>query len=237
MSRTSIEIPPAVPKPGTAGGSKNSSFTLLIRRHFSCSSDNDLACGSFALGPVFQVDDTGARIRAAAFGQNLVTGQRGDGRDLLDLFRDLLELLGFRVGVLQRGAWRRLEDGVDDALVLARDKTGSELAVDDHDRHGKACDDGQGQRAARGDSPHQPGITVGDPLDGAIKGLPHERQKNEPEADRPPQLIRDIGDPAQDQQPAQRHKQFGRQSARPFHVARVGVGAGRASRCRRGCGA
>ena len=33
-----MEMPPAVPKPGTAGGSKNSSFTLLIRRHFSSSS-------------------------------------------------------------------------------------------------------------------------------------------------------------------------------------------------------
>ena len=83
---------------------------------------NDLARGPLALGPVFQVDDTGPRVRAAAFGQNLVTGQRGDGGDFLDLLGDLLELLGLGVGVLERGARRRLEDGVDDALVLARDK-------------------------------------------------------------------------------------------------------------------
>lgn len=33
-----MEKPPAAPKPGTAGGSKNSSFTLLNPRHFSSSS-------------------------------------------------------------------------------------------------------------------------------------------------------------------------------------------------------
>src|SRR6202042_1606560 len=90
---------------------------------------NDLACGSLAVGPVFQVDDTGSRVRAAAFGQDFITGQRGDGGDFLDLLGDRLELQGFGVGVLERGAWRRLEDGVDDALVLARYKTRRELRV------------------------------------------------------------------------------------------------------------
>ena len=77
-----------------------------------------------------QVDDTGPRVRAAAFGQDLVTGQRGDRSDFLDLLGDRLELLGLGVGVLERGARRRLEDGVDDALVLARDETRRELRVD-----------------------------------------------------------------------------------------------------------
>ena len=35
LSRSRMEKPPAAPKPGTAGGSKNSSFTLVILRHFS----------------------------------------------------------------------------------------------------------------------------------------------------------------------------------------------------------
>ena len=185
----------------------------------------------------FQVDDAGPRVRAAALGQNLVTGQRGDGGDFLDLLGDLLELLGFGVGVLERGARRRLEDGVDDALVLARDEARRELRVDNDDTGGKAHDDGHGQRAARGDPPHDRGITARDLLDGAVERAPHERQKNEPEANRPPQLIRQIRDSAQDQQPSQRNKQLDPQSARPFPVARVGVGLSSSDRCRRGCGA
>ena len=39
------------------------------------------ACG----GPVFQVDDTGPRVQAPAFGQNLITGQRGDRGDFFEL--------------------------------------------------------------------------------------------------------------------------------------------------------
>ena len=35
---------------------------------------NNLARGPLALGPVFQVDDAGAGVRAAPFGQDLVTG-------------------------------------------------------------------------------------------------------------------------------------------------------------------
>src|SRR5205814_9267336 len=106
---------------------------------------DDLARGPLAVGPGLQVDDAGPRVRAAAFGQDFITGQRGDGGDLLDLLDDRLELLGFGVGILERGAWRRLEDGVDDALVLARDKTRRELRVDDNDTGGKAPDDGHGQ--------------------------------------------------------------------------------------------
>ena len=166
---------------------------------------DDLACGPLAVGPGLQVDDAGSRVRAAAFGQDLVTGQRGDGGDFLDLLGDLLELLGLGVGVLERGARRRLEDGVDDALVLARDEAGRELRVDDDDAGGKAPDDGHGQRAARDDPPHDRGITARDLLDGAVERTPHERQKDEQEADRPPQLIRQIRDSAQDQQPSKQH--------------------------------
>ena len=89
---------------------------------------DDLACGPLAVGPGLQVDDAGPRVRAAALGQDLVTGQRGDGGDFLDLLGDLLELLGLGVGVLERGARGRLEDGVDDALVLARDEAGRRAA-------------------------------------------------------------------------------------------------------------
>ena len=98
-----------------------------------------------------------------------------------------------------------------------------ELRVDDDDAGGKAPDDGHGQRAARGDPPHDRGITARDLLDGAVEGAPHERQEDEQEADRPPQLIRQIRDPAQDQQPAQRDEQLDPEPARPLPVARVGV--------------
>ena len=138
-------------------------------------------------------------------------------------FAIVLELLGFGVGVLERGPWRSLEDGVDDALVLARDKTRGELRVDDSNSGGKAPDDDHGQRAAGGDAPHDRGITARDFLDGAVKRLPHERQKNEQEASRPPQLIRQIRYSAQDQQPSERKKQLDSQSAPLFPVVRVGV--------------
>ena len=105
-----MEKPPAAPKPGTAGGSKNSSLTLVISTAFFLELLNDLARGQLAVGPVLQVDDTGPRVRAAALGQNLVTGQRGDGGDFFDLFGDLLELVGLGVGVLERRARRRLDD-------------------------------------------------------------------------------------------------------------------------------
>ena len=98
-----------------------------------------------------------------------------------------------------------------------------ELRVDNDNAGGKAPDDGHGQRAARDDPPQDRGITARDLLDGAVKRTPHERQKNEPEANRPPQLIRQIRDSAQDQQPSQRKQQLDSQSARLFHVARVGV--------------
>ena len=168
---------------------------------------NDLPRGPLALGPVFQVDDTGPRVRAAAFRQDLVTGDRSDGGDFFDFFGNLLELLGLGVGVLERGARRRLEDRVDDALVLARDKTSRELRVDDDNAGGKAPDDGQGQRAARDDPPQDRGITARDLFDSAIKRTPHERQENEQEADRPPQIIRQISDPSQDQRPTNRIQQ------------------------------
>ena len=80
-----MEKPPAAPKPGTAGGSKNSSLTLDISRPFSSSSCNDLLRGHLAFGPGLQIDETGPRVRAAALGQNLVTGQRGDRVDSFDL--------------------------------------------------------------------------------------------------------------------------------------------------------
>ena len=50
-----------------------------------------------------------------------------------------------------------------------------------------------------------------------------KRQKNEQEAGRPPQLMRQIRHSPQDEQPSQRDKQPRSQPARPFHVARVGV--------------
>ena len=160
-----------------------------------------------------------------------------------DLLGDLLELVGLGVGVLERGARRRLEDGVDDALVLARDETSRELRVDDDDAGGKAPDDGHGQRAAGDDPPQDPGIAARDLLDGAVERTPHEGQEDEQEADRPPQLIRQISDRAQDQQPAEHIQQLDPQSARPFHVL-VSVSAvcvsGRCRSCgvvRCGCGA
>ena len=83
--------------------------------------------------------------------------------------------MGLGVGVLERGARRRLEDRVDDALVLARDKTSRELRVDNNNAGGKAPDDGHGQRAACDDPPQDPGITARDLLDSAVKRTLHER--------------------------------------------------------------
>ena len=77
--------------------------------------------------------------------------------------------LGLGVGVLERRARRRLDDCVDDALVLARDKAGREPRVDEKNAGGKAPDDGHGQRAACDDPPQDPGITARDLLDGAVK--------------------------------------------------------------------
>ena len=67
-----------------------------------------------------------------------------------------------------------------------------ELRVDNNNAGGKAPDDGHGQRAARDDPPQDPGITARDHLDSAVKRTPHEGQKNEQEANRPPQIIRQI---------------------------------------------
>ena len=60
------------------------------------------------------------------------------------------------------------------------------------DAGGKAPDDGHGQRAARDDPPQDPGITARDLLDAAVKRTLHKGHKNEQEADRPPQIIRQI---------------------------------------------
>ena len=214
---------PGGAKAGNRGRFKELELHVAQRAAFFFEVHNDLACRSLAFGPGLQVDDTGSRVRAAAFGQNFITGQRGHGGDFFDLLGDLLELLGFGVGVLERGAWRRLEDGVDDALVLAWDKARRELRVDSSDAGGKASDDGHGQRAARSDPPYDRGITARDLLDGAVKRLPHERQKNEQEASRAPQLIRQIRYSAQDQQPSKPQKQLDSQSARLFAVARFGL--------------
>ena len=70
------------------------------------------------------------------------------------------------------------------------------------DAGGKAPDDGHGQHAARDDPPQDRGIAARDLLDGAVERTLHEGQKNEQEADRPPQMIRQISDRRQDQQPA-----------------------------------
>ena len=97
--------------------------------------------------------------------------------------------------------------GVDDALVLARDKARRKLRVDNKNAGGKAPDDGHGQHAACDDPPQDPGITARDLLDSAVKRTPQKRQKNEQEADRPPQIIRQIRYWRQDQQPSKNIQQ------------------------------
>ena len=175
LSRSTHGEPPGRAKAGNRGRLKELELDVGHPTAFFLEFFNDLARGPLAVGPVFQVDDTGPRVRAAAFGQNLVTGQRGDGGDFFDLFGDRLQLVGLGVGVLERRARRRLEDCVDDALVLARDKAGRELRVDNVNAGGKAPDDGHGQRAARDDPPQDRGITARDLLDSAVKRTLHER--------------------------------------------------------------
>ena len=133
-----MEKPPAAPKPGTAGGSKNSSFTLEISLPFLLELLDDLLRGQLAFGPGLQIDETGPRVRAAALGQNLVTGQRGDRGDAFDLFGDRLQFVGLGVGVLKRRARRRLDDPIDHALVLERNKAGRKLDVHQVNADGKA---------------------------------------------------------------------------------------------------
>src|SRR5262249_9591824 len=101
--------------------------------------------------------------------------------------------MGLGVGVLERGAWRRLEDGVDDALVLARDKTSREPHIYKEDASGKAPDDRHAQHAEWDDPPQDPGITARDLLNRAVKRTLQKGQKNEEEANRSPQMIRQIG--------------------------------------------
>ncbi len=50
-----MEKPPAAPKPGTAGGSKNSSLTLDICRHFSSSSSMICVAVSLRSDQVFKL--------------------------------------------------------------------------------------------------------------------------------------------------------------------------------------
>ena len=76
-----------------------------------------------AIVPRFQVDEAGARVGSAAFGHDLVPRQRRYRRDLRDLRAYLLQVLRNFVGGLQRRTRRRLDDGVDGALVLAGDET------------------------------------------------------------------------------------------------------------------
>ena len=119
---------PGSAEAGNRGGFKELELDVGQPAAFFLEFFNDLPRGPLALGPVFQVDDTGPRVRAAAFGQDLVTGDRSDRGDFFDFFGNLLEFLGLGVGVLEGGARRRLQDRVDDALVLARDKTSRESA-------------------------------------------------------------------------------------------------------------
>ena len=110
-------------KAGNRGGFEEFELHVAYPAALILKVGNQLARGSRALGPVFQIDDAGPRVRAAAFGQNLIAGQRCNGCDLLDLLGDFFELLRFGVRVLERGAGRGLQDGINDALILARDET------------------------------------------------------------------------------------------------------------------
>ena len=193
--------PPGRAEAGDRGGLIELELDVGHPTAFFLEIGDDLARGPLAVGPVLQVDDTCPRVRAAAFGQDLVTGQRGDRCDFLDLLGDLLEFLGLGVGVLERGARRRLDDCVDDALVLARDEARRQPRVDVDDAEGKAPDDGPGQRAACDDPPQDPRVTPRDLLDEPVKSLLNKGKKREQEADRPPQIIRQISDQPQDRQP------------------------------------
>ena len=86
--------------------------------------------------------------------------------------------MGLGVGVLERRARRRLDDCVDDALVLARDKTSREPQIDNEYAGGKAPDDGHAQPAACDDPPQDPSITARDLLDSAVKRTLQKGQKN-----------------------------------------------------------
>ena len=62
------------------------------------------------------------------------------------LFGDRLQLVGLGVGVLERRARRRLDDPIDHALVLERDKAGRKLRVHEENADAKARDDEHGQQ-------------------------------------------------------------------------------------------
>ena len=87
------------------------------------------------------------------------------------VFGDLLQLVGLGVGVLERRARRRLDDPIDHALVLERDKAGRKLRVHEVNAGAKAPDDEHGQRAARDDPAQERGITARDLLDATVKKM------------------------------------------------------------------
>ena len=110
---------------------------------------NDLARGLLAIGPGLQIDETGPCIRAAALGQDLVTGQRRDRGDAFDGLGDRLQLVRLGVGVFERRARRRLDDPVDHALILERDKARRQLRVHKVNGGGKDQDDKRGSSRGR----------------------------------------------------------------------------------------
>jgi hypothetical protein len=86
---------------------------------------DDLVDRLVALGPVLQVDEAGPGVGGAPLGEDLVAGEGRDGRHLGHLPGDVLQRHGDRVGALERGARRGLDDRVDDALVLVGDEAGT----------------------------------------------------------------------------------------------------------------
>src|SRR5579883_807926 len=209
---------------GNGGGFKELKLHVAHPTGFFLKILNDLACGPLPIGPVFRVDEAGARVRTPPLSQHLVASQRSNGGHFRDFFRDLFQFLSFGVGVFECGSWRCLENGVDDALVLTRDKASRKLRVDANNPEGKAPDDSHGQRAACDDTPQDCGITSRDLLDSTVKRPLEQGCKNEQEANRPPQLIGQIRNSSQDHQSASSHQQNDQKSAWLFRLARVSVG-------------
>src|SRR5690606_32138643 len=100
---------------------------------------------------VFEVDETGARIRTATFSQNLVTRKRGHRRDAFNTARYFLQFTCYLVGGFERAAGRSLNDRVDLSLVFAGDEAGRQRAVDEQGANDEAAEQQHGNASARDD--------------------------------------------------------------------------------------
>ena len=126
------------------------------------------------LVPVLEVDEAGARVRGPALGDDLVAGEGGDGGNLLDPFGDPLEIRRDRVGPLQGGPRRGLDDRVDDPLILVRDEAGREHLAHLDDAEDEEGHDPDRDVPAAQDHPQQPDIEGRDPGEDPVEAADKE---------------------------------------------------------------